>query len=358
MIIDSHMHVFPALGTAPGFDDPGPHRQLLQLYISGHPQPIRRLADHALAPHAESRILTGTGREPLPDVDYRVGAYGRFEWTIDGIDYYRQFLPPSLQRMESPVEFVLQQMAYTGVDVAVLQNARLYGKLEAAFADAVRRHPGKFIGLAGVDEPNAHTAEEIAALRHAIHDLGLRGIYYANRGFFREGYQHAFDDERFEPYWAEVEALDAVIFWEIAGVPAPTAADYLAELDRLDRWVTRHPRIASVLTHGIPMELLEGDVPDSVARLLSRESVSVEVLYPIAIGGRFDYPYAEARPAIRELYRRVGGRRLLWGSDMPNVERFCTYQQSRTYLERYCDFISASDLARILGGNAASMFIL
>ena len=52
----------------------------------------------------------------------------------------------------------------------------------------------------------------------------------------------------------------------------------------------------------------------------------------------------------------LGAGRLVWGSDMPNVERFCTYGQSLEYLRRYCDFLPASDMDRILGDNAARLY--
>ena len=41
---------------------------------------------------------------------------------------------------------------------------------------------------------------------------------------------------------------------------------------------------------------------------------------------------------------------------MPNVERSCTYRQTLTYLTRHCDFISAADLDRIVGGNANELY--
>ena len=59
----------------------------------------------------------------------------------------------------------------------------------------------------------------------------------------------------------------------------------------------------------------------------------------------------EGYPALRE---KAG--KLVWGSDMPNVERFCTYGQSLEYLRRYCDFLPASDMDRILGDNAARLY--
>jgi predicted TIM-barrel fold metal-dependent hydrolase len=57
-----------------------------------------------------------------------------------------------------------------------------------------------------------------------------------------------------------------------------------------------------------------------------------------------------------QTHRRFGAEKLMWGSDMPNVERFCTYRQSLEYLRRYCDFLPASDMDRILGDNAARLY--
>ena len=56
------------------------------------------------------------------------------------------------------------------------------------------------------------------------------------------------------------------------------------------------------------------------------------------------------------LYQKLGASKLLWGSDMPNVERSCTYRQTLTYLTRHCDFIPAADLDLIVGGNASALY--
>ena len=51
-----------------------------------------------------------------------------------------------------------------------------------------------------------------------------------------------------------------------------------------------------------------------------------------------------------------GAGKLVWGSDMPNVERFCTYKQSLDYVRRYCDFLTLSEKDLILGDNAARLY--
>ena len=48
MIIDSHAHIFPFLGSPAGFRSVVDHMRVLQLYLVGHGQPVRRLRDHAV----------------------------------------------------------------------------------------------------------------------------------------------------------------------------------------------------------------------------------------------------------------------------------------------------------------------
>jgi predicted TIM-barrel fold metal-dependent hydrolase len=53
---------------------------------------------------------------------------------------------------------------------------------------------------------------------------------------------------------------------------------------------------------------------------------------------------------MRDLF---GAAKLIWGSDMPNVERFCTYRQCVDYVRSYCSFLTPAEKDQILGGNAA-----
>lgn len=358
MIVDAHLHVFPSLHGPCGFTDKAEHLRFLQLYIGTHGEPARRLRDHTDNPAAEAALHDGAlaGPDGLKHADFRVGRFGRFEWEYEGETYYRSFLPPSLQEMVCPPEFISQAMARAGVQRAVLQNARLYGRLNEAFSNAAQTWPETFIGLADVREHEADSPNEIARLVHAVKDLGLRGLYYATRGHFLDGYRRAFDDPAFDPYWETVRDLGIPVFWEILGTPLPTTDAYLRELDRLVRWSERYPEIPSILTHGLPPDLLDGNEPEPVARLLKREQISIEILYPIYWGRTHTYPYLELAPTIRRLYDLAGPARLIWGSDMPNVERNCTYRQSLDYLFQILPtFASGPNQAAILGENVLEL---
>jgi predicted TIM-barrel fold metal-dependent hydrolase len=357
-VVDSHIHIFPYLGGESGFATAAEHNQFLQLYMATHGEPVRRLRDQQQVGQQTLQDHHLDSISSLCEVNFRVGRFGRFEWTSRGEDLYLQFFPPSLQSMEAPAEFMLQQMARAGVDRAVLQNARLYGRLNDYFAAAVRKYPDRFIGLADVDEANAATSGEIDRLQRAVQDLGMRGLYYANRALITTGYAVGFDDESFDPFWESVRGLGIPVFWEIVGIPNPNSQDdLLREVQRLNRWATRWPDIRGVWTHGFAPDLLER-MPATLAELLAREQLVVEILYPIHWARTHEYPFPELRPALETLYQRVGAERLVWGSDMPNVERNCTYRQSLHYLRLAAEgWLSSADMDRILGGNVAELFV-
>lgn len=356
MIIDAHAHVFPPLAGACGFPSVEDHLRFVHLYIGTHGEPVRRLRDHVIVPEAEAALHDNAlqGPEGLGSAaNFRIGRFGRFEWEWRGETYYRPYLPPSMQEMISPAGFIVQQMGRAGVDRAILQNARPYGRLNDEFAAAVQQFPDRLIGLADVKEDEAHTERERRELRRAIEDLGLRGLYYANRGLFLDRYAYGLDDPKYGPFWEDVAALGIPVFWEIIGTPMPTDETYLRELDRLNNWCARYPGIPCLLTHGIAPEHLAGNLPEPVGQLLEREQMMVEVLYPIHWGRTHDYPYPELGPTVRRLFDLVGAKRLVWGSDMPNVERNCTYRQSREYLIGLLDGIAtAAEQESIFGLNA------
>lgn len=354
MIVDSHSHIFPWLGGPSGFATAEEHLRLFQLTIATHSEPVRRLRDHAVVPEGVQGIFRGdiSSLDDLPDDGgFRIGPFGRFEWEWQSETYYRSFMPPCLQAMETPPGYILQEMARAGVDMAILQNAGIYGRLNPEFAQAIRDFPDKFIGLADVWPVEAATAAESDRLTHAIRELGLRGIYYTNSELILDGHRRRFDDPVFDEYWETVKGLGIPVFWAILGVPMPTAENYLIEIDRLDRWTQRWPDIPSLLTHGLAPSLLE-EMSDPVERLLSRSSLMIELLYPIHWGRLHSYPYPELRPTLQTLVERCGPERLTWGSDMPNVLRNCTYRQSLDYLFSGLDgLVTNAEMDAILGGN-------
>ena len=71
------------------------------------------------------------------------------------------------------------------------------------------------------------------------------------------------------------------------------------------------------------------------------------------MGGMWEYPWTEAEPTVQECVERIGADRLIWGTDIPMVSRFCTYRQARDQFQTHCDFLTEDERRDILGGTAA-----
>jgi predicted TIM-barrel fold metal-dependent hydrolase len=83
-------------------------------------------------------------------------------------------------------------------------------------------------------------------------------------------------------------------------------------------------------------------------------TLCLEAGFPFRIGDLFDFPYRECWPVLATMVEKIGPARLLWGTDMPFQNRFCTYRQSRDYIEKYSkSYLNAEDLAKVMGGNCA-----
>jgi predicted TIM-barrel fold metal-dependent hydrolase len=360
-IVDCHAHIFPPLAGACGFADQATHalHQQRAMHVHGN-QPYRRARDHAVSterPLWDANDPSENGR--ARDLKFGAGSFGRFEWEVGDERYYVQFLPPYMRDLSAPADMIAAQMAYAGISTAVLQNDHIYGNLAEDFAEAARRHPGRFIGLAQIEEAFGFRDDQIGALIRQVETLGMAGLYFTTTGMFRNGYKVLHSDRSYDALWSEVEKRALPVFW-VQSAKSPIGG-YEDEIRHLRAIIERFPRIRHVLVHGVPTAIYADDhdrlaLPAIVEELLTRCPVSSEVLYPIAWGGRHEYPYVRAHTHIRQLYDRFGPDRLVWGSDMPNVERYCTYRQTLTYMTDYCTFLIPADRRLIFRDNALALF--
>ena len=136
----------------------------------------------------------------------------------------------------------------------------------------------------------------------------------------------------------------------------------MVQMRRFEAWLDYAPDIQCVLVHGVPLgQLRSGDtlrpVPDELWRIWKRPNVHLELLFPMQVshpvpgGTVWRYPYLQLRPILEELYGVLGPRKLVWGSDLPNIQRNCTYRQGRDYLESHDLGLSEVDLELLYGGN-------
>ncbi len=363
MIIDSHVYCFPPLDALAGHKSVPEHLRVTQAGHARHQQPAFRVRDRA--PASSKALLDPNGDPPwfLSRVNFRVDhVHHRVVWTVDGEDYTKHYLPPNLHDTAFDAASCIAEMDYAGVDAALMHVELMLGRDVAYLADCIRRYPGRLRSMAPVDEWRIATDPDgvIREVTAAIKDYGLHAIKFSL--FYAYLVNHdPWDDGVYRPFWEAVTRLGVPIFFTLRPNPdmSDERAGYLHELGILKRWMARYPNNPVSLTHGFPWRVFrEGDgivLPDAIWEPFQNPKLHLEISFPIRIGDWWHYPYREVWPTIEQMVRRVGSNRLLWGTDMPFQNRFCTYRQSREYIEKYLTFLGPQDRAAIMGGTTAKL---
>ncbi len=360
MIYDGHAYCAqdPALGG--GFDDPAEFRRFLQLFMAtARQQPVWRKRDRA---PADSRGLVDPDRpwdfDALKDAGFRWGSHGRVEWDADGETYVKQALPTSIHNLTFTAQDLIAEMDYAGVDMALLHRTPYMSKSNEFIADCIRQYPDRIHGLAYVPEwlIGSETESCIRTLERAIEELGLHGYQFMPHHMALYGLEPRWDGPDFQPFWDAAASLDIPMFFTLA---ADGYDQYLAELRKLRRWMERYPEVTVVQTHGFDWRMFSDartlHVPDEVfdAAPVDHPNYHVQLLFAVFLQRQWDYPMPQILPTMETMHHRLGPDRLIWGTDVPVSLLWWTYRQNIDYIRGYCDFIPASDVARILGGNMA-----
>ena len=354
MIIDSHAHVFPHFNLSAGYDDPRRWRER-------HQEHIRSLWRRMISSTLDEKYIP----DPGEDVGFQFGKYGRFQWTKHGKECWLQRFPTMMSEMEWPPEKMIAFMDAVGVDKAVLQAG--YMKIEYCreyFAACIKAYPDRFIGTIGIDydieRSEKYREGELEKLRDWVENGDMQGVF---QGFPREQ-RNMMDDPRFNPFWAEMSRLGIPHIFLLGFQPKK---EYLDSLDRLKTVLIRFPDLNIIIGHlggnvRAPGHPDHTDTPQELMKILKLPNVYFEVGYVLAYENwdiwkeNYEYPYPLHTEVFRRIYDNIGSERLLWGSDVPNIYRTCTYQQCLDLVRLHFDFLTEEERGLVLGGNAARLF--
>ena len=257
-------------------------------------------------------------------------------------------------------------MDFVGVEMALLHTAPIFGLINDYMLDAVLRFPNRFMTLYNVpeatilDEPEAAIAD-IERLARA----GARcGVQFFSRWYYATGADAPWDGESLRAYWEAVVNLNVPVFFTLynGGRQArefqkSSRQTYLEEHRILSRWMEQYPDTDVTITHGLPwmafMEDGQFAFPEEIWDVFKSPRCHLQLMVPILMGTVWEYPWKESEAAIKECVDRIGADRLMWGTDMPLLARYCTYGQALKQFSNYCDFLSDSERADILGLTAA-----
>ena len=370
MIVDSHAYCFEPADSPRGYANSTEHLRIVQQAHARHHQPAFRLGDRQEGP---SDVLDTQGKgslDDLPNLDFRIDkAAGRVLWDYRGDTYTKHFYPPNLRNLEFTPHSLIAEMDYAHIDKVLLHTNSMLGRSNQYQAECVLQYPDRILSMAQIDERRIHTDVDavIDEATEAVHGLGLGALKFGSQGYTVS--PEPWDRGAYTPFWDAISTLGVPVFFTLSTGPrraSEAAPDpeqqrgYLDELRILSKLMLRYPKMLCSITHGFPWRVyLDGGrirLPDAIWEPFENPNLSIEVCFPVRVGDIFDYPYEEVWPVMADMVERIGPDRLLYGTDMPFQNRFCTYRQSRHWIERRfapSTGLPPDDLARIMGGAAA-----
>jgi predicted TIM-barrel fold metal-dependent hydrolase len=216
-----------------------------------------------------------------------------------------------------------------------------YGYDNRYMLDAIKMYPGKFSGVAVIDQNAIHSEAEMKALK----SQGVRGFRI---------YPKDMPVER----WLDGEGLQAMFK---AGADENLNMCCLIDpnaLSALSRACQKFPDTPVVIDHlcriGVSGTIEPAEVK-SLCEMARHKRVTVKVSAFYALGKKKP-PYLDLAPMIKQVYEAFGPERLMWATDCPFQVVEHSYQQSIDLILHGLDFLSSSDKEWILRKTAEKVF--
>lgn len=261
-------------------------------------------------------------------------------WTAETDRYPVAMAAPYVSTIPGDAVHLLNLMAASGVDRAVIVQPSCYGYDHSFVTATLHAHPGMFAAACLVD-PLAPDAPEQLAQRHAEGYRGLRLNPSISDGTW-------LNDPFTTPLWEKAADLGTVISLLILPHQMTRAAEM----------IKRYPDVPVIIDHlGRPDITLgepEGVYADTLA-LAQFPNVSMKIS-GIPVASREAYPYRDVWPYVQLALDWFGIERCLWATDFPWITQQCGYDACLRLVTDAMDFLTDDDRRALLGETAVRLW--
>ncbi len=244
----------------------------------------------------------------------------------------------------APLEQLIITMGMSGVDVAVAVQPQPYAWDNSYLSDALAECPDRLIGIALVNPRSPDSASELLALTEPGRFQGFR--------LNLDG-----DDEGL---WLTDGTVDAL--WKVAADRGLVVCMQIEpqHAGRLRTLASRFRDVRFVVDHLGKPDVTEGAPYPSfrpILELAELDGAHIK-LSGVFYASRQEFPYQDMIPMVRLAWEAFGARRMLWGTDFPNIFKACGYEAALDHVKSHLPFLSDDDKAWILGRTAATLWNL
>jgi predicted TIM-barrel fold metal-dependent hydrolase len=254
-----------------------------------------------------------------------------------------------------------------GVEQLSAEEARSFARsTNAVLAEAIRRHPTRFFGLAAL--PIADPPAAVAELERVVGEHGFKGVVI--NGHHRGRY---LDDRFFWPVLARAEALKLPIYLHPTQSPQPVIDAWFGGLEPMLGAMMAGPgwgwhietalHVLRTIVGGVfdahpELQIVVGHMGETLPFMLQRVDVMAPAMTklkkPVSAYLRENVHYTfsgfNSLPTFLELLLQVGVDRIMFSTDHP----YQSMAEGRAFLDRLP--VSDGDRERIAQGNAERLF--
>jgi predicted TIM-barrel fold metal-dependent hydrolase len=254
-----------------------------------------------------------------------------------------------------------------GVEQLSAEEARSFARsTNAVLAEAIRRHPTRFFGLAAL--PIADPPAAVAELERVVGEHGFKGVVI--NGHHRGRY---LDDRFFWPVLARAEALKLPIYLHPTQSPQPVIDAWFGGLEPMLGEMMAGPgwgwhietalHVLRMIVGGVfdalpELQIVVGHMGETLPFMLQRVDVMASAMTklkkPVSAYLRENVHYTFSGfnflPTFLELLLQVGVDRIMFSTDHP----YQSMAEGRAFLDRLP--VSDGDRERIAHGNAERLF--
>lgn len=243
----------------------------------------------------------------------------------------------------APIENQVQQMRDFGIRYGVLINPRYFGWDNSYIAYCVKTHPNDFVAHGLLNPLDPHIADR---LKYWVTEHGFQGMRFSPIYHPKSTWLNSPDHYEL---WRTAEKLGVVFNYYILPHQMPM----------LEEMAGRFPGVKIVIDHAGKPDLKAEDCWEQfrkMFRLKKFSQVWISNSEPYEMSERKKYPYEDTLPFYKAIYEEFGGQQIIWGTGYPRPRWELPMNLELEFVDRYCDFYTASDRELILGKNALKIW--
>jgi predicted TIM-barrel fold metal-dependent hydrolase len=237
-------------------------------------------------------------------------------------DSYKK--PPTF---DATPEMLLGLMKENGVSRTVIIQSVNYLWDNSFLASVLKQYPTYFKGVARVNPASLDAPDDLSKL---VEEQGFSGV-------------------RLNPYgtsgaaWIKNVPLMLPLWKRCYDLKVPmTVLALINQMRDVEILIQQFPELTVVIDHMADCPLGHPDLLAKLTALEKYPNVFVKISHTWELSKQ-PYPFPDAQEQVKAIYDVFGPKRLMWGTDWPNVLEYCGYAKALTLVRDDMKFLNADD---------------